>query len=246
MGALRRIKRFGGLLAGGIRDVIDVVIPDFCIVCGRHLVAGERHLCLHCLATLPRTGIHHGGFTPLHERLVSTDVVIDRVAAWYYYSSGLPETAIVTAAKYDVRRSLARMAGREFAREISASGFFDGIDCLQPVPLSRFKQWKRGYNQSRLIALGVRDVTGISVVDCLKAHSHSTQTRKNAFDRWLNTRCVYSVRKKVLGMQHPQHILLIDDVLTTGATLVSCAESLHRAFPMAKISVLTIGATRRQ
>ncbi len=242
MGAKSTVARF---IERRWLEILAAVIPDRCLVCGRSLVVGERHICLHCLSTLPRTDIHHGGFTPLHERLASTDVVIDRVASWFYYSSADPTTAIITAAKYDGRRSLARMNGQLFARELAATGFFDDIDCLQPVPLSTIKRWRRGYNQSRLIAEGIAKETGLPVVNLLKARHHSTQTRKNIFTRWLNTRNVYSATRAACRLAPPpRHILLVDDVLTTGATLIACARALHRALPEATISVITLAATR--
>lgn len=227
-------------------NLLALLLPERCIICGRKLVTGERHVCLGCLASLPRTDIHHGGMTPLHERLAATDIVIDRVASWFYYKSGAPETALVTVAKYNGRPSLARQNGRLFAGEIASTGFFDGIDLLQPVPLAPIKRMSRGFNQSRMIAEGVSEVTGIPVADMLKARHHATQTRKSAFLRWLNTGNIFSAGKNAATTLAGKHILIIDDVLTTGSTALACARAIIRVAPSATVSILTIGATRQQ
>lgn len=234
-----------GLVKRALGDIVDVVIPDCCIVCGRKLVEGERHVCLHCLATLPRTNSHQLGGDLLGHRLASPDVVIEQVVSWFFYTSGAPETALITAAKYNDRRTLAIMNGRLYAGELLSSGFFKGIDCMQPVPLSRWKKWKRGYNQSELIARGINEVTGIPIVNYLKARQHATQTRKNAYQRWMNTLSVYSTTTDHTKVTPPRHILLVDDVLTTGSTILACAIAIHRAFPDALISVLTLGVARK-
>ena len=243
MGAgIQRLKRTLSDLGD---DLLAFIVPDNCIVCSRPLLKGEKHLCLHCLSHLPRTGICSDGFTPLHEKLASTSICIERVASWFYYTQGSPYNAIITVAKYSNRPSLSRMSGRVFAREIFASDFFKGIDMIQPVPLATIKKLKRGYNHSEQIAEGISSVTGIPVVDLLKARPHSTQTDKSAYGRFLNSLSVFSTKKNAARNASGRHILLVDDVLTTGATILACAEALSLSIPDIRISVLTIGTTRQ-
>ena len=238
-----RLNRLKQIVADAVNDLASVIVPSYCVVCNRPLLKGERHVCLHCLAHLPRTGICGGDFTPLHHRLASTAVCIDRVAAWFYYTQGSPYNAIITMAKYADRPSLSRMSGEIFAREISCTNFFGGIDLLQPVPLAFWKGFRRGYNQSHQIALGISAITGIPVGNLLKARPHSTQTRKDAYGRYINSLEVFSARRAATAYDN-KHILLIDDVLTTGSTILACARALLTAAPGATVSVLTLGATR--
>lgn len=222
-------------------DFLGLLFPNVCEVCGRTLVHGERLLCLHCIADMPRTGIHGDGFTDIHKRLAGR-TPIHRAAAYFHYYRDNPYARMIQAAKYNSRPRLARELARMFASEIAGSGFFDGIDMILPVPLHSFKELRRGYNQSREIARGLRDITGIAIGDNLEARrGHSTQTRRNAYERWINTEDIYCV-----AAPHEldgKHLLLVDDVITTGATMLRCAEAIHAAAPGAVISVAALGFT---
>ncbi len=167
------------------------------------------------------------------------------------YARQLPQTVqahhiLATAqrasaqAKYSSRPVVARKIARRFARELSLDGFFDGIDMIVPVPLHRWKLMRRGYNQSDYIARGIADVTGIEVSHSLVAsRGHATQTARNSYQRWVNAGSVYELRDgaSVAG----RHVLLVDDVITTGATLLACCEAIHRVEPSARLSVLALG-----
>ncbi len=161
------MKRLGKYLMG-------LVYPDLCEVCGRSLVDGEEVLCLHCLDALPRTGAHKSDFNLIHKRLAST-TPIERAAAYYHYYRESPYAEIIHRAKYGGRPELIEKMARRYARELADAGFFDGIDAIVPVPLHWLKLWRRGYNQSRYIADGIRSVVPLPVVDNLVAsrgHCH--------------------------------------------------------------------------
>lgn len=222
-----------------------MIYPRVCAVCGDSLVEGEREICLKCLATLPRTGIHGQPFNTIHKRLASPGIPVERAGAWFYYLRKNPFAAIIHDAKYRGMSRLALNCGEIYAREIAPDGFFDGVDLLLPVPLHRGKLRKRGYNQAEEIAKGVSQATGIPVgTNLIAVRGHSTQTRKNAWSRWKNTRNIYKIQRpeELVG----KHVLVIDDVVTTGATILSCLEALHRAEPSVRTSVLTLAATHLQ
>lgn len=223
------------------QDFIGIIWPNLCEACGRSLAHGEKTLCLHCLTELPRVGLHNNPFSQIHHRLAG-HTPIEKAASWFYYYRDTRFAQMIQRAKYNSRPALAHRLGEMMSGEIKGDGFFDGIDIIIPVPLHKLKKLVRGYNQSEEIARGIAKATGLSVEPAgLKAKRHSTQTRRNAYSRWLNTRSIYSVAKP--EVMEGKHVLVVDDVLTTGATLLACIDAIHASVPTAKISVLTLGLT---
>lgn len=223
-------------------DLLDVIYPRCCEVCGAALVKGEEALCTKCDYNLPRCDIHRDSFNTLHQRLAG-HAPIERAAGYFYYHRGSAYTRLIHVAKYDGRPCVARRLAENFAAEIAPDGFFDGIDMVVPVPLHRSKQLSRGYNQSAYIARGLCNaIGGLTFVEALRAtRKHVTQTRKSAFDRWLNSADIYEVADA--SALADRHVLVVDDVITTGATMLACCEAIHRVAPSATISVLSLAVT---
>ncbi|MCM1482715.1 MAG: ComF family protein [Muribaculaceae bacterium] len=227
---VRTIKEWAHALLG-------MLYPDICEVCGTPLVSGEKIVCLDCLSDMPLTGLHTRGDNEMHKRLMC-HAPLERATAMFKYFKGNPYAKLIHMAKYRGRPDIAEHLAYSYAMSIIKSGFFSGIDMVVPVPLNRWKELSRGYNQSERIAAGISRATGITTIQCLKAGKHSSQTKFGSYGRWLNTRGIYSTTdtSEIEG----KHILIVDDVLTTGATLVSCMEAIHRASPSTRISVLTL------
>lgn len=223
-------------------DLLSVIYPHVCEVCGQTLVRGEELICVECDCNMPRVNLHREAFGDIHRKLIC-HADVERCAAWFYYVRDDAWARMVQSAKYNSRPQLARRLGSRYAAEIRPDGFFDGIDVILPVAMHRWKRMLRGYNQAEMIAEGVSEVTGIPVGDNLTMpRRHRTQTRRHAYERWVNTRGIFRV-------EHPEeladcHLLLVDDVLTTGATLTSAIDTIHAAAPTARISVLTLATTR--
>ena len=222
-----------------ISDLIDLIFPRHCCVCGETLSRQERDICLNCLYTLPKIEPHHKKEI---EQIFWGKIDIERAASLMYYRKGSPYNALMHKLKYkdapEVGTRLAEMA----AKELMDSGFFDGITRIVPLPLSKKKLRKRGYNQSEYIAMGLSDITGISVDTSLVKRdiANETQTHKNRDERWENVKDIFSVNGNF--SLEDEHVLLVDDILTTGATICSCAATLQKECGC-KISIFTLAYT---
>ena len=218
---------------------IRLFYPRRCVVCDAVLQEGEEAICLKCNMDLPRTGYHLQKNNPV-EKLFWGKFPIQRASSYFYYRKGSHYTHILQALKYDGRCDIGEMMGRFMAAELSATGFFQGIDVLVPVPLHSKKRKKRGYNQSEYICRGLSAVTGIPVDgdSVVRVKQTETQTHKSAYERWENVDGIFKLVKSepFIG----KHILLVDDVLTTGATLTACADAFAGVKDI-RISILTLG-----
>lgn len=223
-----------------LQSVLDVWLPRYCCVCGRRLLTGEEHTCLNCLAQLPTTKLK-GKKGNVVERLLSDDVVCPRRANSYMYY--LPKTdfsKLFFSFKYYAHPNIAEDYGYVMAQDLADTDFFESVDVIIPLPLSRRKLKERGYNQCDYLAKGVSRLTGLPI-DCHAVErviDNPTQTHLSAEERVTNVRGIFSV-------PHPdrvrsKHVLLIDDIITTGSTIRSCARVLVEA-GCASISMLSLG-----
>lgn len=228
-----------GLAGRIIEGVYSVILPKVCSQCGTPLTSGERLLCVECRLGLPLAGIASGAPTEIHERIVS-HYPVERAAAYFRYHRGSPVTALIHKAKYGGAPWIIRELACDFGRSIASKGFFDGIDVILPVPMHRWKRLRRGYNQTEILAEALGEVADIPVGDNLKCiRPHPTQTRRTPAERALNVAGIF-------GVSHPAelrglHVLLVDDVLTTGSTLAECVETVMREASPQKVSVLVLG-----
>lgn len=207
-----------------IDDILNFLYPRHCEVCGRLLGQGEKILCSFCLIDIPRTNFHRKEKNPVSEVFWGR-VNINQASAFFYYSKGSSYQKLLHKLKYKGREDIADYLGKLYASELIGSRFME-YDYLIPVPLHPKKEKIRGYNQSEKIAGGFSSVSEIPVLTgVLVRHKNtSTQTRKGRFDRYLNMEGMFGLKKN--EKIKDQNILLIDDVITTGATLESCAHVL--------------------
>lgn len=207
-------------------DLRDFFFPRMCLGCGRKLLFSERGLCVNCLMELPKTHILN---TPENEmeKCLWTHTQLQRASALYFYTKGGTLSKILQGMKYQHRKTLCVQMGRLIGTELRPSGFFQGIDCLIPVPLHPARLRQRGYNQSEMLAKGISAVTGIPLVtDALvRIHNNATQTHKSGSERWQNTQGLFAPTEHA-GLLENKHVMLVDDVFTTGATLSACILAL--------------------
>ena len=144
--------------------------------------------------------------------------------------------------KYNGRKELGACLGRWYGHDLKSSDLFAGVDAVVPVPLHPRKMRKRGYNQSAWIAKGLAESLGIPCLEdaLLRVKYTETQTRKSRYARWENVKDIFAVnpKNKLVG----KHVLLVDDIITTGATIEACSHTLL-AVPVASLRVASVGYT---
>ena len=224
-----------------IKDLSDILFPRYCKVCGRRLMHCEQHLCACCLLSLPRTYYEQEPNNLLMQHFIEWPEVVRATAYFYYHKEG-QYSKLIHHLKYHDHPEVGIFLGQLAATEIKASGFFEGIDLLVPVPLSKKKQRKRGYNQCDYIARGISKGTGISLCNnCLeRTIDTDTQTQKDRIERWGNAEGIFRITNP--EVLKGKHLLLIDDVSTTGATLHACISAIL-TIPDVRISVFALAKT---
>lgn len=224
-------------------ELVDVVMPPVCPVCGNAMLPGERTLCLQCRFELPRISISDFTDNEIHSRLAMTARPIARASSVFHYLPASPHSRIVLATKYARRPDVGCSLLADHARSLMSQGFFDGIDMIVPVPVHWLKRLRRGYNQSEELARAVSAVTSIPVVPLISARRHGTQTHRSASLRLDNARSAFRLSPAAPDLAPGSHILLVDDVITTGATLIACRDIIHSISPASAVSVLTLAIT---
>lgn len=221
--------------------ILYLFFPKRCALCHAPLQEESEGLCLSCAARLPYTGFAGRQGTRM-ERMLWGKIPLGRVSAYCYYIKDSPFASLVHQLKYYGRKDLGVIMGRHLSAELMQTDFFTDMDVIVPVPLHWKKEKARGYNQSYCLALGVSQITGIPIDSTsLQRKSYTqTQTHQSVDGRWQNVAGVFvlTAPEKFAG----KHILLMDDVFTTGATITACADAFS-SVPDIHISVLTLACT---
>lgn len=222
-----------------ISDLIDLIFPRHCHVCGEVLSRQEQDICVNCLYKLPKIEKIH--LDEIEKTFWGRCDVVSALS-YMYYRKESPYNRLLHRMKYDNHPEIGLRLATMATESIMPSGFFEGIDAIVPLPLSKRKQRQRGYNQCDYIAEGVSLKTGIPVIkDCIvRTKANETQTHKSRDERWKNVEGIFYLTKP--EALEGKHILLIDDILTTGATLTNCAIAIQQGCNC-KISVFTLAYT---
>lgn len=219
-------------------DLLNLFFPKLCVLCKEPLIDQEEQICLACLCDLPHTNFHTEKDNPV-EQLFVGKIYIEYATSLLYYEKGGKVQRLIHAFKYHGNKKLAFLLGKQMALSLSEHPVYSKVDMLIPVPLHKKRQRKRGYNQSMCLCDGIASVWRIPVwPDILvRVSTTDTQTRKNVYERWLNVKEIFALRDP-LRLQN-KHILLVDDVITSGSTISACAEALM-SIPGIRISVLSL------
>lgn len=210
-----------------LADLLDLIYPRTCTGCNQPLIGDEDQLCFKCLLSLPRTDFHKFQKNEV-SRIFLGRIRMQRASAYLYFQKGGIVQSIMHHLKYQNSPETAVFMGELMGREMNGSLFMGDIDLIIPVPLHIQKRRKRGYNQSEMIARGLATETSIAMdpENLTRVTATSSQTRKSRFERWLNVESIFKVKEP--HKLENTHILLIDDVITTGSTVEACAWELSK------------------
>ena len=221
-----------------LQSIFQALFPSTCACCGQVLTAGESQICVGCLADLPQTGYSTYEDNPAERKLLGR-IHFEHATAMLLYRSGGTVRQMVHAMKFHQCPELCVIMGRQMGLDLMRSGHFDDVDILLPVPLHWLRQLGRGYNQSELLCRGISEVMArpISTGNLIRHRNTLKQSQQSADNRVANVEGAFRVKKPDLLAGH--HVLLVDDVMTTGATLTACADVLA-GIPGIRISVATL------
>ncbi len=219
-------------------DFIGLLFPEVCAACGNPLVMNEKMICTSCLLHLPRTYFSRERDNPVSQAFWGK-LDIYSATALYLFKKGSGVQHMLHQLKYKGNREIGIYLGTLLGDELQGSTLFNTVEAVVPVPLHPKKQRKRGYNQSEVIAEGIcRSLTAsLDTRTLVRVRYSETQTKKSRYKRWENVRDIFAITPgtNLAG----RHVLLVDDVLTTGSTMEACARELLTV-PGLRLSVACI------
>ena len=218
-------------------DFVRLLFPETCLTCGISLYFNEKSICTFCIQQLPKTN-YHNLYDNQVKKVFDGRVNVEKAYSYLFFKKGSKTQEILHQLKYRNKEKLGVELGMMYGKELMSDGE-SNIDLIVPVPLHPTKLTKRGYNQSAAFAKGIADVLNIEMDDknVIRSKNTETQTKKTRLDRWLNVSDVFQVKypTKLEG----RHILIVDDVITTGATIEAMAGVLN-SVGCRKISIASI------
>lgn len=208
-----------------LEDFIALFYPRCCFACSEPLARTEELLCSRCLVQLPKTSYHRWHDNPVWGRLAGR-LPLEFGFAFLKFMKGGVVQSLLHELKYNNRPEIGVRIGNLYGHELAESGFAHSFDMIVPVPLHRSRLRKRGYNQSAKFAEGLADALKVPWEESIsmRMQATSTQTRKGRAERWSNVSSAFSTAQaeRIKG----KRVLLVDDVITTGATLEACGQHL--------------------
>ena len=218
-----------------LSDFVALIYPQICAGCGKSLYKAEGIICTLCRYQLPQTNFHLEADNPV-SRAFWGRTNITAATAFYYFQKKSKVQELVHALKYRNRTEVGTTIGEWIGAALTESHNFNGIDTIVPVPLHPRRLRTRGYNQSDFIAAGISKAIKVPIINkvLIRSSYTGTQTKLGKFNRWENVKEIFQLKdpEAIKG----KHILLVDDVITTGATLEACANVLLQ-IPQTKVSV---------
>jgi ComF family protein len=217
---------------------LHLLFPHVCSGCGSDIINRENTLCMRCLAEMPETNFHLYINNPVEKIFWGRLPVVSATAQYYFTKESLMQH-LMHQLKYKGNKELGRQLGRLIGNDLQQTNRFNEVDALIPLPLFPVKEKRRGYNQATVLCEGIAEVMKTEILkDVIIRIQHTeTQTKKGRMERWQNMEGKFElVRPEKI---QNKHVLLIDDVITTGATLEACGQELLNA-SNTKLSIATL------
>ncbi|MFZ6010759.1 MAG: ComF family protein [Bacteroidota bacterium] len=223
-------------------DFVELFFPRYCLACQDSLVKGEEWICTRCQLEMPRSNYHLERENPFYNKFRGR-IPLRYVMALFKFVKESRVQHLLHALKYNNKPEVGRMLGNVYGQDLLQGNYKNEFDLIIPVPLHRSRKKRRGYNQSDEFGKGIAEILKIPCFDSFieRTLKTETQTRKSKLDRWQNVNEVFSAVKP--REIENKRILLIDDVVTTGATIEACGQVLLNA-GCAELSIACIAATQ--
>lgn len=225
-----------------LKHFLELFFPKLCICCERKLINEEKFICLDCVLKLPKTNHLEQPDNQL-ETFFAGRFPFHRIASFAYFIKGGSIQRLVHELKYKNNPDLGVYLGTLCGKEITKSPLLTDIDCIIPIPLHKNRLRKRGYNQSLEIAKGISKQTGIPIMEdnLIRIIDNPSQTKNSRLMRWKNTEGIFDIKNKNILIN--KHVLLVDDIITTGSTIEVCAKLIiNYTDNNVKISIYSIGS----
>lgn len=218
--------------------LINLIYPNLCLACGENLVTGENYVCTKCLNEIPKTNFHIVKDNEIEKKFWGK-VNIEHATSFFKFNKGSKFQHLIHELKYKNQKEIGIVLGKYAGIDLLKSENYKEIDFLIPVPLHPKKEAKRGYNQSEWICKGLSEAMGIpvNIHNLIRTQENETQTKKGVFERFENTQGIFQLANADVFFN--KHILLVDDVLTTGSTLEACVSAFAECKNI-KISIFTL------
>ena len=221
-----------------ISDFVRLIFPSRCYACGKSMISGEEMICTGCYFNLPRTNFHLYDDNPV-SRIFWCRANLYSATSFLFFNKGGNVQKLMHQLKYQSRTEIGIFLGQLFGNELKKSPLFQNVNIILPVPLHTKKLRTRGFNQSEIISQGICQSMDTKLCNeiLLRKVFTSTQTKKSRYSRWENVAGKFEIKNP--DIIEGKHLLLVDDVLTTGATIEACAEEILKV-PNVKLSVATL------
>ena len=221
-----------------INDFLSLIYPRYCEACGSNLYKHEDLICNQCIITLPHSNYHLSPANEINLLFAGRVPLIHALCIFNFEKSGRVQK-LIHALKYQNQMGLGIWLGNYYANLLKVNSILEDVDLLIPIPLHKKKLKQRGYNQSECFAKGLSEVFERPMLNncILRLSETSTQTKKKKFERWQNVEGVFKINNP--SILENKHVLLVDDVITTGATIDATWQAI-KDIEGIKISVISI------
>ena len=231
------------LKRGGIlNDIRHLVFPQKCLSCDSELTGAENSICSLCTANFTETNFHLSDEPTLMDKIFWGRISIHKTYALFFFEKEKTTQKILFQLKYKNNPAVGHYFGKEMGKRIRLNPGFQDVDVYIPIPLHPKKEFTRGYNQSEALAKGIAEELEAPLdARCLKRVQHGkSQTTKSRFERWNSIQSTFKIKDSI---KQYKHIVLVDDVITTGSTIEVIAAAILEKHPKVKISVVTLAIT---